>query len=230
MNFESWLAWEKKDLIEAFWDYPRKNALRVGLIVLMLTGGLFGFKYLVSSGRFIFLDFSFLERAVNFDNQFIQQFFSFITLLGTRYFVSGIAFLLAVVLFVNKRKRAALVVLTMLLVNFASIYFLKVFFARLRPLGCFGFIDDCFSFPSGHAAVALYFYGLLWYLGGRFLGWGREMKTAGGIGFIVLIGLIGLSRIYLGLHFPSDILAGLLVGGIWLLVGIVLIDFFYQRT
>ena len=50
-----------------------------------------------------------------------------------------------------------------------------------------------------------------------------------GITLFFLISLISLSRIYLGYHFPTDILGGFLLGGVFLLIAAILIDFLYQQ-
>lgn len=57
------------------------------------------------------------------------------------------------------------------------------------------------SFPSNHAAASAYFYGLL-----LLLAWRRGWHTVAG-GLAVLIGLIGASRVYMGVHYPSDVVA-----------------------
>ena len=71
-----------------------------------------------------------------------------------------------------------------------------------------------FGFPSGHAQMTLPFYGLIGY-------WFRSWKIRTGI--IVLLLLIGISRLYLGLHFPIDVLGGW-IAGIALLTGVILLD------
>lgn len=78
-----------------------------------------------------------------------------------------------------------------------------------------------YSFPSGHAMISIGFFGLLFYLLVKQIGhrWVRWLITAAGCAYIVLV---GLSRIYLGVHYPSDVLAGFLAGGSLLLFFVVL--------
>ena len=92
----------------------------------------------------------------------------------------------------------------------------KNLFHRPRPL----FVDPVttaigFSFPSGHAMGAFVFYGLLAYLLMRN---NTTLLTRIMISliFILVVGLIGFSRIYLGVHFPSDVLGGYIAGLAWL--------------
>jgi membrane-associated phospholipid phosphatase len=72
-----------------------------------------------------------------------------------------------------------------------------------------------YGFPSGHALGSLVLYGFLAYLLGQ-----RYPRRSGLIYGIAgaMIGAIGLSRLYLGVHYPTDILAGYAVGGLWLMI------------
>jgi membrane-associated phospholipid phosphatase len=91
---------------------------------------------------------------------------------------------------------------------------LKSLFQRTRPAPHAGILPgQSFSFPSGHAMVSAAFYFFLAYLGWRLL---RGRWRIGWVAMLAaLIGLIGLSRLYLGVHFPSDVLAGYVAGFIW---------------
>lgn len=92
---------------------------------------------------------------------------------------------------------------------------MKFAFARPRPLLWPRLIEEAsYSFPSGHAMGSLVLYGFLAYLLGRRYPCQAGLITRMAIG---LIGAIGLSRLYLGVHYPTDILAGYAVGGLWLM-------------
>lgn len=86
-------------------------------------------------------------------------------------------------------------------------YILKPLFGRLRPgldLGAIilgSFNNDSYSFPSGHATIAFALAGILAAKEPKWKWW-----------FYVLAILIALSRIYLGQHFPSDVIAGAILG------------------
>ncbi|MFP3322551.1 phosphatase PAP2 family protein [Planococcus sp. SIMBA_160] len=100
---------------------------------------------------------------------------------------------------------------------------LKHFFSRERP-SINETIDAVgYSFPSGHSMGSLIFYGFLIYLVIRtrqkpWLQWASVFGLSG------VIVLIGISRIYLGAHFPSDVLAGYIAGTIWLVLSLVALE------
>lgn len=91
---------------------------------------------------------------------------------------------------------------------------LKSVFERARPdLLDTGYVASSYSFPSGHAAVAVGFYGTLaLLLAWRLKGLGRWLVALGGVGLVLLI---GFSRLYLGVHYPTDVLAGFLAAPLW---------------
>lgn len=80
-----------------------------------------------------------------------------------------------------------------------------------------------YSFPSGNAMVSIAFYGMIAYLLWRHRG-NHLLATLLPIAIGLIILLIGLARIYLGVHYPSDIVAGFALGGAWLLTAILLFD------
>jgi undecaprenyl-diphosphatase len=89
-------------------------------------------------------------------------------------------------------------------------------------------IETSFSFPSGHASFAVIFFGLLAY----FAAGGVRTRTARfGILFvwIFLCLAIGISRLYLGVHYPTDVLAGYLSGLFFLCLGIELFESLAQQ-
>ncbi|MEV2909296.1 phosphatase PAP2 family protein [Paenibacillus larvae] len=117
----------------------------------------------------------------------------------------------------RRRKEAAL-----LFCNLAGSWLLnetlKVLFVRVRPDHSFFLVDATgYSFPSGHAMVSSSFYGFMVYLLWKHQR--RKWRAAWLIPWLgaFVIFLIGFSRIYVGVHYPSDVLAGFAAGGIWLI-------------
>jgi len=138
-----------------------------------------------------------------------------VTALGTGVVVMMVVLVAALFLFLTKHKHSAalLVVVTAGAIVLNGI--LKGVFQRQRP-NIFEWGTEVFSssFPSGHAMSAAVVYGTIAYLAGRLqrTHWARLVTT---IVAITLIVLIAASRIYLGVHYPSDILAGMAVGFAW---------------
>ena len=90
---------------------------------------------------------------------------------------------------------------------------LKLIFARPRPeLFPPLVVETSYSFPSGHTMSAVAFYGLL-----AFILWQRG-RRGWAMPFALWVPLIALSRIYLGAHYPSDVLASLTIGTMWLVI------------
>ncbi|HEU4413581.1 MAG TPA: phosphatase PAP2 family protein [Candidatus Angelobacter sp.] len=97
---------------------------------------------------------------------------------------------------------------------------LKYAYHRQRPSAFFGVSPHTYSFPSGHALGSLCFYGVMaGLLSARIKStpWKVLLWTVA----VLLIMAIGLSRIYLGVHYPSDVLAGYLAATVW--VGAVIV-------
>ncbi len=100
---------------------------------------------------------------------------------------------------------------------------LKLYFQRARPdtLYATGMHVKSFSFPSGHAYGGMVVYGLFAVLAYKYLP--QPWNTLVSLALALLIILIGLSRIYLGAHYPTDVVAGWALGAMTLLVIILVI-------
>jgi undecaprenyl-diphosphatase len=95
---------------------------------------------------------------------------------------------------------------------------LKSAFERVRPHFDQPLLElSSFSFPSGHTAGAVLFYGVLAaFLVSRFYGWRR--RSAALAGAIVMVALVAFSRLYLGAHYLSDVLAAMCSSTAWLVL------------
>ncbi|MEK7628238.1 MAG: phosphatase PAP2 family protein [Patescibacteria group bacterium] len=83
------------------------------------------------------------------------------------------------------------------------------------------FVENSFSFPSGHATVAMVFYGFLMYF---LISRAQSQIYKFLVAFLGLLTVlaVGFSRVYFGVHYLSDVLGGYLVGMYWLLIAILL--------
>ncbi|HEX3652891.1 MAG TPA: phosphatase PAP2 family protein [Rhizomicrobium sp.] len=118
-------------------------------------------------------------------------------------------------LWLLQRRKPALAMVATMLGAILLDNGLKFLFHRARPEVFFGVSPDTYSFPSGHALFATCFYGAFAaLLAPQLENW--LPRIALWITAVLMMLGIGWSRIYLGVHFPSDVLAGYLVGATWL--------------
>jgi membrane-associated phospholipid phosphatase len=139
---------------------------------------------------------------------------------------------IGVYLYLRRTRTAALLAITMLGAAVLDLA-LKPAFHRSRPVTFFGPRPSSYSFPSGHALASVCLYGALAaILSVRARGWFVQFCIWGAALFMA--GMIGLSRIYLGVHYPSDVIAGYLAGAVWVcavgFVDKILIDRRTART
>lgn len=106
---------------------------------------------------------------------------------------------------------------------------LKSVFTRPRPTDVVHFVTETgYSFPSGHSMAAATFYGFMIYLV-RQSGLGRRMKNALTALLCALIVLIGTSRVYLGAHYGSDVIAGFCASGAYLIAFTSLVTTYFRE-
>lgn len=138
-----------------------------------------------------------------------------LTALGTAVVVMMVVFVAALFLWLTKHKHSAALLLATTSVGIILNGMLKDVFHRTRPQ-IFPWGTDAFtsSFPSGHAMSAAVVYGTVAYLAAR-LQRTRLARTITIAIALILVVLISLSRVYLGVHYPSDTLAGVTIGFAW---------------
>jgi len=135
--------------------------------------------------------------------------------LGSIYLVVMVAVIVGAILFIRKNWWRLLALFLAVGIGQAVLNILKVAFQRPRPkTEMFVF---SYSFPSGHVFSATVIYGFCIYLTFRFIN-NSVIKWIVSALLALLILLIGFSRIYLGVHWLSDTLAGYVTGFAWLLL------------
>lgn len=150
-------------------------------------------------------DIAFYQILTSIMSKPLNMFFIFITTLGGEYFLIGVtAFLL---IFFRKRKLPIWVAFN-LSISFLVNILLKVLIARPRPPAENMILHiGGYSFPSGHSMCSLAFFGTIFYFVYLYLK-PSKLKTFLLILLPIITMLIGLSRIYLGAHYFSDVVAG----------------------
>jgi undecaprenyl-diphosphatase len=148
----------------------------------------------------------------------------FITFLASGKFLSLVSILLLPLFFINKRKYslyAALIIINVSLSSLLNIG-LKTIINRARP-DILKLVEvSGLSFPSGHSMASMSFYGFLIYLCNRNIK--SKYRYAVTVFLVVLIFLIGFSRIYLGVHYASDVVGGFSMGLFWIGLFTLIID------
>lgn len=155
--------------------------------------------------------------------------FTALTELGDIWGYGVVLLLVAVCLYLRKYDwklsiQAGIVLLTTGAINIV----IKSIIGRERPSGEHLVVVSAQSFPSGHSMSCIAFYGFLIYLGWHYFP-RRWMKIANAIVLTLLIAAIGTSRVYLGVHYPSDVAAGFVGGLFWLVVCILVFRTFRYR-
>ncbi|MBC7655244.1 MAG: phosphatase PAP2 family protein [Oligoflexus sp.] len=152
----------------------------------------------------------------------------YITFVGDIFGYIILCVIFGLFFYFKKNWRVSLQITLVLVLASGINVFLKNFISRPRPLINRIMYANFYSFPSGHAMSAIVFYGFISYLSLLLLNktWQKGLI----ITFcILMIFAIGISRIYLGVHYPSDILAGYLAGMAWLMFCLVVLNILTLR-
>lgn len=182
---------------------------------------------IVDAEPMVHIDMAFSQWLFSGRISQLSEFFYALTALGSFFATIGIAVLGSVVLIYYRKWRNLLILWLLMAGVGLFVQVGKREFNRPRPPQIAYYAVTGFSFPSGHSATAMTLYGLLGYW------WARQIRRTrpriwAGVATIVLILLVGFSRIYLGVHYLSDVLGGYLLGICWLIIGVALTE--WQRT
>jgi len=180
-------------------------------------------------------------KIKNFDNAMINliqglespqltTIMKFFTMIGNGFSIALITIVVMIILYIFLGHRRELIFLMCVVIGSALLNtLLKLIFQRARPdinriAEAYGY-----SFPSGHSMAAFTLYGVI-----AFLVWKHVPTAVGRVTIIILsslfITLIGISRIYLGVHYPSDILGGYLMSACWLTGSIWIYQCYLERS
>jgi undecaprenyl-diphosphatase len=205
---------------------PRPTAFMEATVLVSLAAAvlsLFLFGWIANemrAGDTLRFDLAIRDWVHQFASPGMTRAMTAISLLGYNILILELVIALAVFLFLRWRRAAIWLAMTMagaLALDLA----LKYAFRRPRPTPFFGAALHSFSFPSGHALCSFCFYAVL---AGLIAARVRSMALRILVGILaaVLVIAIGLSRIYLGMHYPSDVIAGYLAAAMWVSTMLVL--------
>lgn len=207
----------------------KKRLLRDNLFALVLGLLIIGFIYLFFFFGAAIGNLLILEDLIKFDHQLhsdllsartpsLINFFLLITNLASAWFVVSASIAFVLFLFFNKKKNYLLPFFISLLGGIITNFFSKFLLRRLRPIEPV-YTEISYSFPSAHSTIAIVLYGFIFYY------FWQQAKKRSTKNLILVFGIllilaIGFSRIYLGVHFFSDVVGGYLLGLAWLCGGI----------
>ena len=186
---------------------------------VVLLGGLV--QDLLAADPIVEVDRRLAALLLVFRTSFLLAVFIKVTLLGNWQIILGGVFLFSLYLFVDRKFNF----LIPFWVSMGGCGFFttvgKWLFHRQRPFDMTNILE--FSFPSGHSAYVACFYGFISYF---LIRQTKSRKRRVDLVFIwiLIFGTVGFSRLYLGVHYLSDVLAGGLLGLSWLLIGISLVE------
>ena len=137
-----------------------------------------------------------------------------ITDLGSTWAVTAVALILLVAGSLAGRPRDAVAGAATIALAATVIEIVKRVVARTRPEVLEPIlVETGFSFPSGHSANAMVAYGIVAVVVGR-TSLGRRTRILVQVGLACVIGLVGISRVWLGVHYPTDVVAGWATGAV----------------
>lgn len=197
--------------------------IRFILFMALIAGALFVFAVVVN--EVLWEKEEEIDQAIfNFLSQHVVShqwtgFMETITHFASSLFLQiayGALFLIYLIVYHFKK---ALQIAVVGLGGYLVVYLMKMSFRRSRPPDPLIEPLQNFSFPSGHATSGFIFYGLLAYLVWK-MPIAPVLKYIACILLFIFLLLVGFSRIYLRVHYPSDVLAGFCIGFAWLLLNV----------
>ena len=208
------------------WNFIGARLTAAGYLGIHFTVGLLLSIAALAAFTFVAYDVFRRERLVAVDREVItavrgrvtEEFlpvFKTVTIMGNGETMLLLGLALLVFLAVRRKKALLIGWCAALLGGWLLESGLKLVFQRPRPSWAIVDLPSSFSFPSGHALVSLVAYGMIGYLLWLAIESHRG-KLAVVTGAILLITLIGFSRVYLGVHYFSDVMAGYAAGLTWL--------------
>jgi membrane-associated phospholipid phosphatase len=213
--------------VKSFWAQLALLSVEMTIVLVLFAVALTAFVYIT---RRVFvlnktkLDnavFNYLKTHVSERNNDIMEVFTF---LGTHQFlIPANLSLIAYFLFIKKHKWHSIKIPAIALSSLGLMFLLKGLFERERPTVPLLFEAKGLSFPSGHALMSVTFYGLLIYMIFKTVKNPALKWTLISL-LILLIIIIGSSRVYLRVHYATDVIAGYCIGFLWLVFTVWLLN------
>jgi len=195
--------------------------LTIGLLVLSLALWAFGalLEAVLDNRTLVRLDIAAAVWMHARVTPFGLRFFDAVAEIASPDTMGILCVVVAVVLVGQGRRTACIAWVAAFVGGTVVQHILKTAVHRSRPeFGAAYLSDKSFSFPSGHAMAVIVGMGMSLYILGRFWHPGRAWRLGSIATGLVIIIIVGVSRIYLGVHYPSDVLGGYAAGAAWMAV------------
>ncbi|WP_338749094.1 phosphatase PAP2 family protein [Bacillus sp. FJAT-52991] len=209
----------------------QRTKMYYAILIALLCFFTWGFTEIVAAlkaNKVEAFDLAIIHEVQSWINEGRTKRMVFITNLGSVRWMTIGTILVAAILLVKKRFSYAVFFVLTVALGGAFNGLLKEIFKRQRPEILRLIEQGGYSFPSGHSMGSMIFYGAIAFLLFELLRH-RWAKIMGTVAAICLIFLIGLTRIYLGVHYPSDVLAGFTAGAAWLIFSIAAFHYYQDR-
>lgn len=207
--------------------FKRKKIISGLLIAAMLTPLFVVWLVFISDRNYLDQKiFSLITPHITESRTRLMLAFSF---LGNHQFLIPANLALIAFFLVGKNNWAAIRITVVSLSSLCLMSLLKNLFHRLRPANPLVTGITNFSFPSGHAFMSVAFYGLLiWWAASTMKNkWQRRIVISS---LLLLILIIGFSRIYLRVHYATDVIVGFCIGFVCLVVSLTILEKLKERS
>ncbi len=204
-----------------FQGLPLTVMVALFVSVLYIFAGLV--QDVIALDPIVAIDIRLAHLLYTFRDTGLVHFFLWITALGMFPIVLIVLIGVSAIFLLWRKKQYVFALWITVLGSQLFVFIGKLLVHRLRPGGLMPVYNEpSFSFPSGHAAVAIALYGFITYILLRHTH-SFKRKTTILFGSTVIILLLGFSRLYLGVHFLSDVIGGYLSATLWLIAGITFV-------
>ena len=207
------------------------SRLIISFILCIVFGLLFGyFSTTIGDDSLSNFDTTMINAIQGLETPWLTTIMTFFTWIGSGYAVAPITVIAAVLLyFVFQYRHQAFLLVVVIAGTVVFNHLLKLYFKRERPIIHRILDANGYSFPSGHTMMAFSLYVIIAYIV-----W-RNVKTRLGRFLLIIFAtfmiiMIGTSRIYLGVHFPSDVAGGLMASGFLVTIAVTVYSVFLRRS
>ena len=207
-----------------------KSHLAIAFVIsVVCISGFSLMSLLISDHKIVYFDTMVISAIQGMETPTMTSVMKFFTFIGSAPFVIVMGIVILFFLYKVLQHRIELILFIASILGSAALNtLLKHLFHRIRP-NLHRLIDiGGYSFPSGHAMNAFSVYVIITFLLWRHIQrkWGRTLLLL--FSFFMILA-IGVSRIYLGVHYPSDIVGGYFASGFWLTIAIWTFQYYKEK-